>query len=470
MTHHRQIQSTRLTQATHSNQDGHALGGTLDLIRHDNILAIRSSSGLIFALHTENLQVAHLDPSVWEILSDTRDGSQNQELIQQALAEIQTWNDEHDPNVSTAKITQSVHSLSINVSQVCNLRCNYCAAGGDGTYGDPVRHVDLETVYSQIRMLLHDLPEGEDFEIRFFGGEPLLATDTIRKIVRFAKLQTAGRKVRLNFAITTNGTLLTPSIAGFLASFGCHVTVSLDGPPEINDLNRKTWAGKGTAAKVIQGLNDLQAVRDRLGSLRVTSVFGKHNTGVMETYRFLRPFRFDSLEFEFAAEAGDEEASRAFTQDLLATADLAFREGGEQELRRFGAFDTFFRILDQQRRVENYCGAGKSSLQSDAHGKLSACPWFINDPDEELGQGIAIDQNRLAAYAAPLTELNDCQSCWARHLCGGGCMYVNKVKTGHKHDKDQDFCTRTRTIVAKAVEHYAKSRHHQAQGASSEIH
>ncbi len=50
-------------------------------------------------------------------------------------------------------------------------------------------------------------------------------------------------------------------------------------------------------------------------------------------------------------------------------------------------------------------------------------------------------------------------------------MYVNKAKTGNKHDKDTEFCIRTRSIIAKGIEYYAEARYENEQnGVASETH
>lgn len=423
----------------------------MKLARQDNIIAIKTAKGDVVGFHAHNLQVARLDEGVWSALSgETSDV--------EVESELKTWNREIDPQATDAHLEQKVRSYSINVSQVCNLKCTYCAAGGDGTFGEKRKHIEIDVIYEQMRMLLHDVPAGEVFDVTFFGGEPLVAQENIRQLARFARMQVAGRGIDLRFRVITNGTLVDENAAELLASINCHVTVSIDGPPEVNDRQRKTAGGQGSTARALKGVEQLLKVRDRLGSLSFGAVFGKHHTGVLETYQFLRPFGFDSIKFDFAAEAGDTESSNAFAEQIALTADFAFAQGGEKELRSIGAFDHYFRTLDQQRRVMNHCGAGKSHLYADAQGRLSACQWLIGKPAEQVGRGLELNAEKLKAYESPLQEQNNCQSCWARNLCGGGCLFVNQLKNGQKNKKDPEFCLRTRTTLAKAIEYYAESR------------
>jgi uncharacterized protein len=426
-----------------------------------NILAIQTDSGKIVGFHAHNLDVAHLSESLWTNLVNSAEVSESEEH-----SELEAWNQEVDLATQDTDIPQAVRSLMVNIAQVCNLKCTYCAAGGDGTFGDAIKHVDIESIFEQVRMVLHGIPNGGEFSLTFFGGEPLVATDTIRQLSRFVKLQTAGREIRVRYCLITNATLVTRDTAELLASLECHVTVSLDGSPQVNDRSRKTPSGRGSSIMTLRGIELLKSVRTRLGSLTVGSVFGKHHTDVLETYKYLRDFDFDAYKFDFAAEENDGDASSEYAKALAATADFAYAQGGEAELRKIAVFDSFFEALDQKRRLHNHCGAGKSMLTIDGRGKVTTCQWFVGNPKEEIGEGA----DRLAAFAPRLNELNNCQSCWARHLCGGGCMFVNQLKNGSKHKKDAEFCSRTRNTIAKAIEYYAEARYQFSQGDPSETH
>ena len=242
-------------------------------------------------------------------------------------------------------------------------------------------------------------------------------------------------------------------------------------------MNRPTRAGRGSTAQTLKGIENLMRVKAQLGSLSAGSVFGAHHTGVIATWEFLQPMGFDALRFDFAVSTGstqagpnDEVFGRKYVAELNTVADRAWALGGEQELRRIANFDLYFRMLDGKRRIRNHCGAGKSHLHADTRGRLTTCQWFSGDAKEEVGFGSDINHASLTPYADPLVEKHGCGSCWARNLCGGGCMYVNKVKTGSKHDKDSEFCIRTRSIIAKGIEYYAEARYEENNGSECETH
>ncbi len=460
-----------------------------ELIRHGELLALRTRDQKVYGFHAQTMEVAELAPIAWTALHSLSSPLVSVDLspadsadFSEARSELQQWEQERSMPGLMAQVKSqirepAIRSLTINVAQVCNLACTYCAAGGDGTYGSKTKTPDLEKTHSLLSRLLERVPAGERFVITFLGGEPLLHPHIIRSVERHARLVTAGKGVGLRFDIVTNGTLVTPDSAEMLASMKAHVTVSIDGAPEDNDRARITKSGKGSSTLVLKGLEELLKVRDRLGSLTAGAVFGKHGLNVVRAWEFLSTYPFDSFKFDFAAEAEDEIASREYARGISEVAELAFARGGEKELRRLHVFDHLFRALDDRAKIENHCLAGKNHLQLDTDGRLSACQWFVGQKDEDLGPAenanLSLSNPILQSFASPLIDKHGCNTCWARHICGGGCMHVNKVKNGNKHKADQAFCERTRTIIAKGIERYAESRYEHSRrddGDSSEIH
>src|SRR5689334_18114793 len=72
-------------------------------------------------------------------------------------------------------------------------------------------------------------------DLRFFGGEPLLAFGALEAIAREARDDEGRREVPLRMQVTTNATLLSPARARTLAALGVLVAVSLDGDRAAHD-------------------------------------------------------------------------------------------------------------------------------------------------------------------------------------------------------------------------------------------
>lgn len=423
----------------------------MNLRSYKNIMALPLAKDRFVAFHAHNLDLAEITPDLWNSLGG--EGSQAE-----ALSELESWSAEEDKSVGTAKPAPYINSLSINVAQVCNLKCGYCAAGGDGTYGSKVPKLDLSKIEKQLEWIAKKIPAGETLSIHFLGGEPLLYPKMIAHIADYVRAFVADRNFRVQFSITTNGTLINSQTANLLADLHCGVTVSLDGPKDVNDRMRPSKGPRNNSTEMtLAGLRQLQKVRKQLSYLKINSVFGAHYSGVAETYNFLQSLdlQIDGYNFNYANNSSDEEVTRAYLNELQEVARLAFRTGGLTELAKFTQFRSVLGRLESRTRIDSYCGAGKNLIQIDTRHELYPCNWFMGDRTEAVGFDTNLDLRKWETYSEPLIQLNNCQSCWARHLCGGGCMAVHKDATGSKHSKDPLFCLRSRTLAAVAVRYYA---------------
>ena len=115
----------------------------------------------------------------------------------------------------------------VNVTNVCNLDCRHCFVFRADNPQSPRNKMNDATMLHQLETLRdkHGIRS-----MLFMGGEPMIRKDMVLKAI----------KLFPESAVVTNGTYGIPSIPGHL------VTVSLDGPADLNDLIR----GKGVFAKV----------------------------------------------------------------------------------------------------------------------------------------------------------------------------------------------------------------------------
>lgn len=426
----------------------------MELRNYKDIIAFKSGDLAPVALHARNLEVAELSTEAWDAMSITKDGLSKSEASQT----LELWNIEQNEYVKSGHLEFGIRSITLNVTQICNLHCTYCAAGGDGTYGDPQKRISVEKTLPQIKFLLEKVPLGGSFHITFLGGEPLLYPEAIELIADYVNLITAGRKISTSFSVVTNGTLVTDKVLQVLTKIQSNVSISIDGPAEINDKSRPQRNGKGSTAAVVEGIHKLTAVKEQLGRLILHAVFTRENMEIIKAYEYFGQFDVDFYEFTYSVATSDAASSELYTQQMNLVADFAYARGGEKELRKITLFDRYFSALDNQQQTENYCGAGKSYLMIDARNQIYTCPWEAGSKKDQVGEGAYLDTLKLDELAEPLIEKNNCQTCWARFMCGGGCMFIHKSKTGSKHDKDLNFCIRTRDLISKTILLYKKSR------------
>ena len=114
-----------------------------------------------------------------------------------------------------------LETLTLVVTRRCNLACDYCVNGRWRTGS-----MDWAVARAAIDLLLqhgHPMPE-----IRFYGGEPILEFELIRRSATYLKeMAPSGTDPRLH--LTTNGTLIDDEILRWLAEADVSVLLSSDG-------------------------------------------------------------------------------------------------------------------------------------------------------------------------------------------------------------------------------------------------
>lgn len=321
-------------------------------------------------------------------------------------------------------------SLSLAISQACNLACTYCYAQ-EGTFGGTATAMSRDVAFQAVDFLLSQASEGEVVHLSFLGGEPLLARKLLRETVEYAEAQGVIRGIRVGFSITTNGTLVIPSDADFFSQHRFAVTLSLDGSGKTHDTLRPFKNGAGTIETILRNIRPLLRHPSEMQvSARVTVT--PRNLTLPETLTDLVALGFHSVGFSpmLASPTGHDEIDCESLQQMLEqmiTCGHLFEEH-VQRGHRFPFSNMTNAMMELHRGTHRPypCGAGAGYLGVSADGALSACHRFVNDSQGEMGDlshGIDHSQQNLWLNERHVHRQEPCQSCWARYLCGGGCHH-----------------------------------------------
>ncbi len=448
----------------------------MELRRFKDIIALKNDTDVdgdnsIIAFHASNMEVAEVSLESFNEMTKISliDGlvpPSRPPLDSEAFEALNDWNSEINPEVKSGKLDFGIRSLTINVNQICNLKCAYCAAGGDGTYGEATSQISVEKTLPQIKYFISRLKPGSKFYISFVGGEPLLHPHAIKAIYDFVTEEGIKHKVSPIMKIVTNGTLFKDETVEIIRSMKINLIISIDGTKESNDKVRPSKDGLSTTDKILPGLRELIRNKGEIQSIELSAITSSGNENLFENYLFLKSLNSDYVDFVMANDEKSDEVQKKYISQMEKIASLAWDTGKEKELRKIRIFDHYFNLLDRQQKIENHCGAGKSYLMVDSKNRLYACVWDANDRSKVVGKGEQLDHNELSKYSKSLIELNNCTTCWARFLCGGGCMHINKSHTGDKHSKSILFCERTRNLILTAVLYYKLARAVKAQPAN----
>lgn len=140
--------------------------------------------------------------------------------------------------------------LTILSTLWCNLNCIYCYEGNKKkkTMSDE----DIEAIYNYICTKIKKI---NALSLLWFGGEPLLEIEKIRRLSKKLILLTQKNNVKFCNSIITNATLLDENNRKALSESGIkNMQVTLDGPPEVHDRRKPTLNGSGTFDTILNNL------------------------------------------------------------------------------------------------------------------------------------------------------------------------------------------------------------------------
>lgn len=151
-------------------------------------------------------------------------------------------------------LNQQVRMVILQLTQECNLHCSYCVfSGAYDNRKHSRKSMSFDIAKKAIDFLIDHSSELNEITVGFYGGEPLLKFDLFKQCVSYALNQVEGKKV--NFSFTTNATLLNKDIIDFLVKYDIGIMISLDGPKEIHNKNRKYAKDEyGSFDKVIENV------------------------------------------------------------------------------------------------------------------------------------------------------------------------------------------------------------------------
>ncbi len=146
--------------------------------------------------------------------------------------------------------------ITLQVTQQCNLRCNYCVYShpeGDAQRSHSSKHMTFEIAKKAIDYLIRNSRDSRSLYFNFYGGEPLLEFKLIKQCIEYINESIEGKTVQ--YSITTNGTIINDEIIRLFDKNNVSLLISLDGPEEVHNKNRRFASnGKGTFDVIMKNL------------------------------------------------------------------------------------------------------------------------------------------------------------------------------------------------------------------------
>lgn len=351
-----------------------------------------------------------------------------------------------DVNVAPPK-SEHVKALCLHICHDCNLRCKYCFAG-TGDYKGHREFMSEEVALKAVDFLIENSGNRKILEMDFFGGEPLLNFDVVKRTVEYANEKASALGKKFLFTMTTNGVLLRGEIADWLNENMENVVLSLDGRQEIHDDVRKTVNGKGSFDVIIQNFKDFVAKRGDK-SYYIRGTFTNKNLDFAKDVLFMADSGFKEISLEpVVLEKGHE---LAITEEMLPEIKEEYKRLAREYIKRRKegkGFHFFHFTIDLEggpclaKRV-NACGAGNEYFSVTPVGDIYPCHQFADKPEFYMGnvfEGKINEEIRAKFKNSSLFTREGCEDCFARYHCSGGCAANNYVFNGDINKPYKQTC------------------------------
>lgn len=320
-----------------------------------------------------------------------------------------------------------IKAMCLHVAHDCNLRCKYCFAS-KGAFGGKRTLMSYEVGKKALDFLIKNSGDGKTLEVDFFGGEPLMNFDVVKKLTYYGReLEKKHDKV-FKFTLTTNAYEMDDDIMDFLNEEMFNVVISLDGREDVHNFMRPNDKGEGSHNAILENAKKFVKLRgDKDHYIRGT--FTRNNLDFAKDVMFLANEGFEQMSIEPVV--ADKKLSYAIKSEDLDTIKNEYEKLAKwyHEFRKekFVNFFHFMISLDNGpcliKRLSG-CGAGFEYVAVTPEGDIYPCHQYVGIDEMKLA---TVDDNTLDKKMAKEFSENNvlnkphCQKCWAQFWCGGGC-------------------------------------------------
>ena len=417
--------------------------------RGSTVIHRYKNNGYNIVLDVNSGSVHVVDELVYEIIGFLDEGKDQEEVhqaldagygrenIDQALGEIQELKDQgmlftediYRNAIEHFKERQTVvKALCLHIAHDCNLACRYCFAE-EGEYHGRRALMSYEVGKQALDFLIANSGNRTNLEVDFFGGEPLMNWDVVKRLVEYGREQEKLHNKKFRFTLTTNGVLLNDEIMEFANKEMANVVLSIDGRKEVHDYMRPFRKGAGSYDLVVPKFQKFAKSRGEK-SYYARGTFTRHNLDFSKDVLHLADLGFDQISVEPVV--ADEKEEYAIREEDVPKICEEYDKLAQEMIKRKKegkGFNFFHFMIDLTggpcvyKRLSG-CGSGTEYLAVTPWGDLYPCHQFVGEEKFLMGNvwdGVKRDDIREEFKNCNVYAKEKCQKCFAKFYCSGGC-------------------------------------------------
>lgn len=323
-------------------------------------------------------------------------------------------------------------SICLIVSHACDMACSYCSLANVTGQG---KLMSTDVARKTLEWLIPNAP-GKKIDIDFFGGEPLLAWETVMDAVAYGNELAIEHDKQVRWSMSTNAIKLSDEMLDFCDKHYISLVLSLDGPKKINDSYRILRDKSGSFDVTLSNILKVVARRDR--GYYVRGTYTKKTINFSDSAIALHKMSIPNLAFEpvvtndpeLAITLDDEHAIRA---EYLKLAKYYLECKDDGTPFRYYHFELDLENGPCARKMAGGCAAGAEYLAVSPDGTVWPCHQFDGNDAFRMGSLNDLpEKSAFDSYAQKnhLLGKTECLKCWAMFLCSGGCLSANNLAEG----------------------------------------
>lgn len=379
---------------------------------------------------------------------------------------------------------EGISSLVLTVTDDCNFRCKYCFFSSHYNFTNEYSNSKMswETAksavdyYYRININAEESNPNVKYNVTFYGGEPLLNWQLIKKVVDYCESQYSNQYQRTIFGATVNGSLLDEEKINYMITHRFALAISFDGNEYEHDRNRVDINSRPTFSLVMKKLALLEKLQISYGDSNA-AVFSyallltyDNRTDLLELNKFFKNNRWLDKHVTRINRVSDTNTDYYDNQQDNSTKERFFerqeklfelyRETEPNKRTKF--MTTFFaQMLSPVSLLTNFtpndlrgaCTPGQSKIHVDPKGNMHTCE-KINRlyPLGDITSGMDINKQTMIMKNFLEEISNNCANCNVTGLCT--MCYANMQNDGTKFHINSDKCDRIKQYITDILTKY----------------
>lgn len=366
---------------------------------------------------------------------------------------------EHSQTADIPNLLESCISyLLLQVTKSCNYRCRYCVFANETTVERHHSHDNMSwsIAKSGIDFLYQHSRDANQIALAFYGGEPLLNFEIIKRSVLY--IESLFHTKNISYFLTTNASLLNDHIIDFFIEHNFLITISLDGPTDIQNKHRLPIDKKTDAYQCV--IDAITAIRAKNAdyfreNVSFNSVlFPDENRSDIEHF-FQSELKIskNNYEIDYADLRGIDYLPQSDYPESIANPDHRDMLSKKEDERIRNLLEDHGFIYSHF-HPNGPCIPGIVRLFLSTEGVFYPCEKAPEKSCVSIGsleEGLNVDRITQFANICQMTEAQ-CSTCWAMRLCS---MCVLKTVDYEKNcisvTEKMRYCQNTKKSILESL-------------------